>query len=80
VRITDSQKEKLECAAEELQSLAHLLERMISQNLQEQDTGEELIAVSRLWESVLEAQKQLKTIRNYDRRRTTTSRTHDHHG
>ena len=69
MRITDSQQERLEFAAEDLRSLAHLLERIISQNLTE-ESGEELIAVSRPWESVLETSKQLTMIMNYDNRRT----------
>ena len=69
MRITDSQQEKLEWASEDLAALAHLLERIISQNLTK-EAAEQLIAISRLWESVLETSKQLTTIRNYDRRRT----------
>ena len=63
VRITDSQKERIEWGAEEVKDLGHLVERIISQNLREEDCGEQLIAMSRLWESLLEAQQQLKQFR-----------------
>lgn len=62
MRITDSQKERLRDAQEELRSLAHLIERILDRN--PDATGEELRGLGTVWELILETSKHLKMIRN----------------
>jgi hypothetical protein len=61
MRITESQRERLGWAAEELRSLGHLIEEIISRN--PSSSGEELLAMNRLGQLVQETSRQLKAIR-----------------
>jgi hypothetical protein len=61
MRITESQREKLGWGAEELKSLGHLMEEIISRN--PSSSGEELMAMNRLGQLVQETSRQLKAIR-----------------
>jgi hypothetical protein len=62
VRVTDSQREKLQAAQEDLQSLMRLVENVFDQNA-EDSNGEDLPAIGKLSESILETQKTLKALR-----------------
>ena len=64
MRITDNQREKLQWATEELQSLEHLLECIADQN--HDATVEELRDLGILWELILAASKELKNLRRKD--------------
>jgi hypothetical protein len=71
MRITDSQRERLQWGAEELRSLAHLLEEIISRN--PSSSGEELMAMNRLAQLVRETSSHLKAIQRQDDLATQSS-------
>jgi len=62
VRISDSQREQLEFATDELADLLRLLDRIFEQNARGISTTG-LQAIGRLTESILETQKHLKAFR-----------------
>jgi hypothetical protein len=61
MRISESQRERFGWGAEDLKSLGHLVEEIISRN--PAAAGEELLAMNRLGQLVLETSRHLKVIR-----------------
>jgi hypothetical protein len=62
MRITDSQREKLQDGQEDLQSLLHVVEAIFDQNAEDTSSAD-LAAIGKLSESILETQKNLKALR-----------------
>lgn len=71
--ITDSQQERLQWGAEELEDLAHLIAQIVRENA-DSATSRELRNLGIVWELVGESARELKNlqIKSYEPTRTRT--------
>ena len=80
MRLSDSERDGIEFALEELKGLADLLEQILDRNSDSTSASpQELRDLSAVWEATLETARKLKMIRRingrttYDRRKTRTT-------